>query len=250
MTDSARRVQLLGFEIDALTLEETALQARAMARGGGANQHVALNAAKIVDARKNERLSSIIRSCGLVSGDGMSVVWASRFLGEPLPERVAGIDLMHRVIELAAHDGAGVFLLGAEKNVITTAAEVLRMQHPTLRIVGVRDGYWTDDDEVVEAIKRAMPDYLFLGIPSPLKEYWLHRWLPELGVGFVMGVGGTFDILAGARRRAPLWAQNAGIEWLWRFIQEPRRMWRRYLLGNARFILLVAAEKFRLRASR
>lgn len=252
MTDiSPARVHLLGFDLDALTLEETAQRAHAMAMGGaGCHQHVALNAAKIVEASSNTRLTSIIRSCDLVSADGMSVVWAARYLGVPIPERVTGIDLMHRLIELAATHDSSIFLLGARENAVQATASLLRTQHPRLRIVGVRDGYWADDAELVEMVRRAQPNYLFLAIPSPRKEYWLSRWLPELGVGFAMGVGGTFDILAGDRRRAPVWAQDAGIEWLFRFVQEPRRMWRRYLVGNARFILLVAAEKLRLWALR
>jgi len=247
---STRRVRLFGFDVDALTLEETAQRARNMSMTGGAHQHVVLNAAKIVAARKDQDLTDIIRYCHLVSADGMSVVWASRFLGVPLPERVAGIDLMTRVIELATQDGAGIYLLGAEQGVIQTVASALGTQYPTLRITGVRDGYWTDDGEVVDAIRRARPDYLFLGIPSPRKEFWLQKWLPELGVGLVMGVGGSFDVLAGTRRRAPQWAQNVGLEWLWRFVQEPRRMWRRYLVGNTQFLRLLLAERVRSRGRR
>lgn len=251
MTDSSsRRVRLFGFDVDAITLEETAQRARAMATAGGAHQHVVLNAAKIVAARTDRDLTEIIRSCDLVSGDGMSVVWASRLLGAPLPERVAGIDLMTRVIELATQDSAVIYLLGAEQEVVQTVASVLGTQHPTLRIAGVRDGYWTDDLEVVGAIRRAKPDYLFLGIPSPRKEFWLRKWLAELDVGLVMGVGGSFDVLAGRRRRAPSWAQHAGLEWLWRFGQEPRRMWRRYLLGNAQFVCMLAAERVQTRTRR
>jgi len=251
VTDSStRRARLFGLDVDALTLEETAQRARNMAMTGGAHQHVVLNAAKIVAASKDQDLTDIIRSCHLVSADGMSVVWASRLLGVPLPERVAGIDLMTRVIELAAQDGAGIYLLGAEQKVIQTVASALRAQHRTLRIAGVRDGYWAGDREVVDAIRRARPDYLFLGIPSPRKEFWLQKWLPELSVGLVMGVGGSFDVLAGARRRAPQWAQNVGLEWLWRFAQEPRRMWRRYLVGNTQFLRLLLAELVRSRASR
>lgn len=236
------RVRMFGLPIDALTLEETAQKARRMAKSGKPHQHVVVNAAKVVAAQEDERLARVIDSCDLVSADGMSIVWAGRLLGAKLPERVPGIDLMVRLLELASEDGSSVYLLGAKRTVVEALAAQLRRSHPGLNIVGARDGYWENDDEIVAAVRHAHPQYLFLGIPSPRKEFWLRRWLPELEAGLVMGVGGSFDVLAGLRHRAPRWAQGHGLEWLWRLLQEPRRMWRRYLVGNARFSWLVAYE--------
>lgn len=235
-------MRMFGLHIDALTLEETALLAHQMAKSGRPHQHVVVNAAKIVAAYKDDRLARIIDSCDLTSADGMSVVWASALLGRRLPERVPGIDLMVRLLELASEDGSSVYLLGAEREVVEPLAARLREAYKGLHVVGARDGYWTDDEEVVADVRRAHPEYLFLGIPSPRKEFWLRQWLPELGAGLVMGVGGSFDVLAGLRRRAPRWVQRCGLEWTWRLCQEPRRMWRRYLFGNGRFLQLVASE--------
>jgi N-acetylglucosaminyldiphosphoundecaprenol N-acetyl-beta-D-mannosaminyltransferase len=123
--------------------------------------------------------------------------------------------------------------------------EVFQTRHPDLRVAGYHHGYWTDDQEIVRRIREAAPDYLFIGIPSPRKEFWLSANLHSLGVPFAMGVGGSFDVMAGVHRRAPRWACDHGLEWLWRLIQEPRRMWWRYLIGNSLFIALVLRERLR-----
>jgi N-acetylglucosaminyldiphosphoundecaprenol N-acetyl-beta-D-mannosaminyltransferase len=237
-----RRVTLFGLPIDALTMDETVEAARILVAGEGSHQHVAVNAAKIVAAERDRRLAEIIRNCDLVNADGAGVVWASRLLGFPLPERVAGIDLFERLVETAERDGRSVYLLGARPEVVARVAEVFRSRHPRLVVAGVRDGYWEDDDAVVAEVARCKPDYLFLAVPSPRKEYWLSQYLPNLDVRFAMGVGGAFDVVAGRTARAPVVAQRMGLEWAWRLAQEPRRMWRRYLLGNVSFARLTIRE--------
>ena len=243
----SRRVALFGAPVDALTLAETVDRSFELADAGGTAQHVVLNAAKIVQMREDDRLRSIVADCDLVNADGQSVVWASRILSHPLPERVAGIDLFDAILERASRTGHRVFFLGATQEVLAEMVVRLRQRHPSLTIAGHRDGYWRDDDEVVEAVRAARPHFLFLGIPSPRKEYWLSEHAGRLGVPFVMGVGGTFDVVAGKVRRAPLWVQRAGCEWLYRLAQEPRRMWRRYLRGNSMFLALTVGEWWRSR---
>ena len=231
-------VEVLGARIDCLTMDETVARARELVRAGGVHQHVVVNAAKIVELDRDPELAAIIRGCDLVNADGQSVVWASRLLGQPLPERVAGIDLFQRLVAAAAADGSSVYFLGAREDVVSDVARVFQARHPDLRVAGARDGYWKDDQEVVAAIRAAAPDYLFLAIPSPRKERWLHRYLDDLDVSFVMGVGGSFDVVTGRVGRAPRIVQRAGLEWFWRLAQEPRRMWRRYLFGNLAFLRL------------
>jgi N-acetylglucosaminyldiphosphoundecaprenol N-acetyl-beta-D-mannosaminyltransferase len=248
VTESIRRgrtVELFGLQVDALTMDETVEVVRRMVADGRPHQHVAVNAAKIVAADRDPTLKDIIRSCDLVNADGVSVVWASKVLGAPLPARIAGIDLFERLIEAAAVDGRSVYFVGARPEVVAKVVEVFRERHPGLLVAGYRDGYWDDDDEVVTAIARAAPDYLFLGIPSPRKEFWLSQHVPRLGVPFAMGVGGSFDVVAGLVGRAPRQVQRMGLEWVWRLAQEPRRMWRRYLIGNAAFVGLTAREWWR-----
>jgi N-acetylglucosaminyldiphosphoundecaprenol N-acetyl-beta-D-mannosaminyltransferase len=239
------RVDLFGVPVDALTMDETVERIRAWVASGDPHQHVVLNAAKVVQLERSPALADVIRRCDLVSPDGVSVVWASRLLGRPLPERVNGTDLMERLVARAAADGHTVFFLGARPEVVARTAEVFQARHPALKVAGYHHGYWTDDQEVIRIVQRAKPDLLFIGIPSPRKEFWLSAHLTELGVPFAMGVGGSFDVMAGIHRRAPRWACEHGFEWLWRLAQEPRRMWHRYLIGNSLFIALVMRERLR-----
>lgn len=247
LTTRPRRARLYGTELDSLTFGETVDRAFELADARGPVQHVVLNAAKVVQMDRDERLRQIIAGCELVNADGQSVVWASRLLGQPLPERVAGIDLFNAIVDRAARTGHRLYFLGATEEVLATMVDRLRQQHPGLVIAGHHDGYWIDDDEVVEAVRAAHPDFLFLAIPSPRKEFWLHEHRDRLGVPFAMGVGGTFDVVAGKTRRAPRWMQRIGCEWIYRLVQEPGRMWKRYLRGNTAFMALTAREWWRSR---
>lgn len=237
-----QRVHLFGVDIDALTIEETLDRAFELVEQRRVSQHVVLNAAKVVMMTEDDRLREIIANCDLVNADGTSVVWASRVLGAPLPERVAGIDLFLRIVERAARTGHRVYFLGATDDVLDSMLAVFRKQHPELEIGGWHNGYWHDDESIVADVREAKPSFLFLAIPSPRKEYWLHRHLDEMEVPFVMGVGGAFDVVAGKVKRAPQWVQRIGCEWVYRLIQEPRRMWKRYLHGNTAFALLTIRE--------
>lgn len=242
---ASRRVELFGVAVDAVTMDETIEQARAMVCSGQPHQHVVVNAAKLVELQHNEALAAIIRGCDLVNADGTAVVWASRWLGRPVPERVAGIDVFTQLVAAAADDGSSAYFLGARAEVVAEVVDVFRARHPHLRIAGFHDGYWDDDAAMVAEVRDASPDYLFLAIPSPRKELWLEEHLDALGVPFVMGVGGSFDVVAGRVRRAPRWVQRIGCEWVWRFGQEPRRMWKRYLVGNCAFIAMCLRARWR-----
>jgi N-acetylglucosaminyldiphosphoundecaprenol N-acetyl-beta-D-mannosaminyltransferase len=234
----SRRVELFGVPVDALTMDESVARVRELVAEGGPHQHVVLNAAKVVEMDREPDLADIVRSCALVNADGASVVWASRLLGRRLPERVAGVDLFARLVAAAAEDGHAIYLLGAKREVVEQVAAIFAARHPGLPVAGVHDGFWDDDDDVIEHVRAARPHYLFLAIPSPRKEYWLRANLHRLDVPFVMGVGGSFDVVAGVTTRAPVFLQRIGMEWFWRFVQEPRRMWKRYLVGNAKFAAL------------
>jgi N-acetylglucosaminyldiphosphoundecaprenol N-acetyl-beta-D-mannosaminyltransferase len=242
-----RRVSLFGVDVDALTFDETVDRVFELADTAGSTQHVVLNAAKVVLMANDDRLRNIVASCELINADGQSVVWASRLLGRPLPERVAGIDLFSAIVERAADTGHRLYFLGATDEVLTAMIGLLRERYPSLVIAGHHNGYWSDDNEVIAEVRRARPHFLFLAIPSPRKEYWLSQHLDSLAVPFVMGVGGTFDVIAGKVRRAPRWVQQIGCEWIYRVVQEPRRMWKRYLRGNSAFLVLTAREWARSR---
>ena len=217
-------------------LIERSIEANAFA------QHVAINAAKIVAMRADPELRSVVEQCQIVSADGQSVVWASRLLGDPLPERVTGIDLMIELLALAERRGLRVYILGARADVLERALQRIKARHPALEIAGARDGYYAPEEEaeVAAAIGRANADMLFVAMSSPKKELFLGRYGRTIDVPFVMGVGGTIDVLAGITARAPRLWQVVGLEWLYRLLQEPRRLGRRYVSTNAAFIALVA----------
>jgi N-acetylglucosaminyldiphosphoundecaprenol N-acetyl-beta-D-mannosaminyltransferase len=212
-------------------------------------QHVSINAAKLVRFQHDDELRRVIGGCQLVTADGQAIVWAARVLGRPLPGRVTGIDLMHAVLERASKRGYGVYLLGARAEVLERALATLRQWFPGLRLVGARHGYFRPDEEVaiVEGIREAAPDVLFVALETPAKELFLARHRDRLQIPFVMGVGGAVDILGGVRRRAPRWLQRLGLEWAFRLAQDPRRLAGRYVVGNTRFTWLVTRELVRKR---
>lgn len=242
----ADRADVLGVAIDRLDMAATVARCRAAIEEGRYVQHVVVNAAKIVALHDDPALGRIVAGCEIVSADGQAVVWASRLLGDPLPERVAGIDLMHELLALAASEDRGVWVLGAKAEVLARALENLRTAHPGLRIDG-RDGYFSgaQEDDACAQIRASGAQLLLVAMPSPRKEEFLGAHGRSLGVPFVMGVGGAIDVAAGLTRRAPALWQRAGLEWLWRMLQEPGRLGKRYLVTNARFVGLVLAERRR-----
>ncbi len=203
-----------------------------------------VNASKVVSIRKDTALHGALQTCDLLLADGQSVVWASRLLRKPVPERVAGIDIFERLLHIAHKENRSVFLLGARQDVLRDLEAQLRRRFPGLRIAGRRHGYFEDHEaEAIAAeIRDCRPDMLFLGMPSPKKEMFLATFRDTLAVPVMHGVGGSFDVLAGKTKRAPLSWQKTGMEWAFRLVQEPRRMWRRYLHTNTAFIVLTVKE--------
>ena len=214
---------------------------------GGSHYGAVVNAAKLVAANRDDTLKSVLLDADLVTADGMSVVWASRVLGRALKERVAGIDLFERLVERASIMGLTVYFLGAREESVRGTAELFAKRYPALRIAGFRNGYFeaSDSRTVCEAIKQSSADLLFVAMGSPRQESWIASNLALTGARFALGVGGSFDHLGGHARRAPRWMQRSGLEWLHRLAQEPRRLWRRYLVGNSAFIWLVMRERLR-----
>jgi N-acetylglucosaminyldiphosphoundecaprenol N-acetyl-beta-D-mannosaminyltransferase len=211
---------------------------------GKPHYYVAINAAKVVEYHYDPEMRAAVDGAHLRTADGQAVVWAAKLLGTQLPERVAGADLMLELLRHSALRGYRVYFLGATQAVVERCVERANELFPSLTIAGFRNGHFraADEQDVVAAIRDAKPDIVFLGFGTPAKEYFMHRWHGELGVPFVMGVGGTFDVFAGLVKRAPRWMQEAGLEWSYRLAQEPRRMWKRYLVGNTRFMALVTRE--------
>jgi N-acetylglucosaminyldiphosphoundecaprenol N-acetyl-beta-D-mannosaminyltransferase len=246
------RREFSGIAIDGLTLEQAvarcvdAVERRSYLAVG------VVNAAKIVAMRRNERLRRAVTGCDMVLADGQSVVWACQLLGSPLPQRVAGIDLFHELLGVAARRAYRVYFLGARQDVLDRMLAEVGRCHPGLAVAGARHGYFRREAEpaIVAEIRRSRPDLLFVGMPSPAKELFMSRWGKQTGACVVHGVGGSFDVLAGLTRRAPAWYQKHGLEWLYRARQEPVRLGRRYLMTNFAFMRLVARELVRHQAGR
>jgi N-acetylglucosaminyldiphosphoundecaprenol N-acetyl-beta-D-mannosaminyltransferase len=241
-----KKITLLGCPIDNLSFDDTLRRIEDSIQKRRSIRHCAINAAKIVKIQRDRVLREAVISSDVISPDGQSIVWASRFLKKPLPERVAGIDLMQKLLELASERGYRVFLLGAKEEVICELKEKLKRELPYLNLVGYRNGYFSQAEEegIVKEITEKKPDILFVGMSSPKKEYWLGKYQSALKVPFCMGVGGSFDVLAGRTKRAPGWMQGVGLEWFYRFMQEPTRMWKRYLVTNTLFLFYLFKEKF------
>lgn len=242
------RITLMGCQVDNLSMEETLGRIEQFIQSGRPHQHVVVNVDKLVKASRDAELRRIINDCALVNVDGMPVVWASRLLGKPLKERVAGVDLFEALMQRAGDKGWRVFLLGAREEVVSKVAETYQRKYPRLALAGYRNGYWkgeAEEAEVARQIRDSRADLLFVAISSPKKEQFLGKYQADMKIPFAMGVGGTFDVAIGRVRRAPLWMQKSGLEWFYRFLQEPRRMFRRYFIDDMAFIWLFIKEAAR-----
>lgn len=250
--EEIRTVNLFGVPVQAATFEQ-ALDQVDRAISSGQPMHIGVvNAAKIVNMRRNPELADSVHASDVIFADGMSVVWASRFLGEPLPERIAGIDLMHGILERGAKNGYRIYCLGAKQEVLDKVCEEFGRSYPGATIAGAQHGYFSEDDEerIAKNIRDARADVLFVAITSPKKENFMARWGSVCNVKVVHGVGGSFDVVAGLVERAPEAWQRAGMEWLYRVLQEPGRLWKRYLVTNSIFLGMLIREKFRRMFSR
>jgi N-acetylglucosaminyldiphosphoundecaprenol N-acetyl-beta-D-mannosaminyltransferase len=239
-----QRIKFLNTVMDAATMAETVEAIDRRIAAHQFTQHVVVNVAKVVNMRRDDDLRASVEACDIINIDGMGVVWGARWLGNDVPERVSGVDLFQKLLALAAQRGYPVFLLGAKPEIVEKVAERVTVQHPGLTVAGYHHGYFWDDEEgIVEKIRKSGARLLFVAISSPKKENFINRWKGRLGVDFVMGVGGTFDVVAGKVKRAPEWMQKAGLEWFYRVLQEPGRMWKRYLVTNSQFAWLLLKEK-------
>ena len=238
------RRDLFGTAVDALTMTQAVNRCTEAVERGTYLSVGVVNAAKVVAMRKSERLQQAVRGCGVVLADGQSVVWASRILGSPLPERVAGIDLFVELLDRAERRGYRVYFLGARPEVLRQMLAEVGRRYPGLAVAGARDGYFGVDEEsdVAADIRRSGADLLFIGMSSPKKELFVSQRGASTGARVVHGVGGSFDVLAGLTQRAPVWWQDRGLEWLYRAWQEPVRLGRRYLTTNSSFMAMVARE--------
>ena len=236
-----KRIIFLDCPIDSLSFDQVTDQCLAWCNG---QRHthtiITVNASILTMMQDDKELYHACTSGDLILADGMSVIWGAKLAGTPLAERIAGVELMDNLLEKASQHQLKVFFLGAREEVVSKLVDICRDKHPELVIAGYHNGYFKDDQQVkiADLIKKSNADFLFVGMPSPFKEVWCEKYRDRLQVPLTMGVGGSFDVLAGFIRRAPSWPQNIGMEWFWRLLMEPRKMWKRYLTTNSLFIWL------------
>lgn len=200
---------------------------------------ITLNAEIVYLARENKELKDIINQADLVTPDGIGIVWAARKLGWHVKERVTGIDMVDNICNQASQNGWGIYLLGAHPTVVEKAADNLRQHYPQLNIVGMRDGYFTEKETplVLEDIKRTSPDILLVALGAPKQEFFISKYKKELGIPISVGVGGSFDVIAEVKQRAPDFMIKLNLEWFYRLITEPSRIRRQLVLPK--FVMAV-----------
>ncbi|MBA7483658.1 N-acetylglucosaminyldiphosphoundecaprenol N-acetyl-beta-D-mannosaminyltransferase [subsurface metagenome] len=251
-TRSEQHAQLLGLQFDTVTIEGAVTRCLELCEEPDSNTIITANSSHLCMMRKDPELASACRNGRLILADGMSVVWALRASGQPVPERVAGVDLMARLLAAAGEHQLRVYFLGAKQEVVSKLVQRSLVQHPGIEIAGFHDGYFGPDDHprIIEEIRASRAHMLFVGMPTPFKEVWVERHRERLQVPVIVGVGGSFDVLAGFIKRAPLWVQMAGMEWFWRLMMEPRKLWKRYLTNNSEFSWLAGLEVIARRLGR
>lgn len=245
-----RRLAVIGgVPVDILTIPETLDRVEAFIESRQPHQIATVNVDFIVKAQDDPELMRILQGADLLTADGMSVVWGSRLLGVPLSERVAGSDLVPLLAEQGAKKGWRFFFLGAAPGVAAKAAEILTERYPGLQVVGTCSPPITTvydmPADAMNLICEARPDILLVAFGNPKQEKWIYKHLHSLNVPVAMGVGGTLDFITGNQRRAPRWMQMTGTEWLHRFLQDPKRMWRRYTVGMVRYIAVFIRQWWR-----
>ena len=240
-----KRIQFFSVNLDLYSMTETLEEISQYIKEKTLIQHVVVNVSKLVYAQKDENLRNIINSCPIINVDGAGVILGAKMLGIKIPHRVTGIDLMEELIKYSSENGYSVFFFGAIEDVNKAVVEHYLEKYPNLKVAGRRNGYYTEQEEkeMVEEMKNSKADILFVAMGSPKKEIFLNKYSKELNIPFTMGVGGSFDVVTGLVKRAPFWVQNLNCEWLYRLIQEPRRMWKRYFVTNSLFLFMIIKEK-------
>ncbi len=243
-----RRCRLFGLEIDNLSMGETLAAIERLAESGRPALVVTPNAQHITLLRTNPAFRSAYSGADLIVADGLPLIWLSRLVGHPLKERVAGADILPAFAGVAARKKYRLSFLGAEPGVAARAAEILARRNAGLNVVQALSppaGFHRreeDNARVIETIRSARPDVLFVGLGTPKGEIWARRNKKTIGAPVTICVGAAFDFLTGAQKRAPLILQRVGLEWFYRFLHDPFRLWKRYTIGGLHFLYLAARE--------
>lgn len=241
--EARNKANILGAYVDIVNAEQSIQRIKQLIQTRIPAHIITLNAEIVYQAQENSELLSIINEADLVTPDGIGIVWAGQKLGYPLRERVTGIDLLYLLCAEADHEGWKIYLLGAAPGVAEAAARKLSSTYPGLKICGWHDGYFSDQEVngIINDIRELQPDLLFVALGAPKQEFWIKQYKQELNVPISIGLGGSFDVVAGIKERAPEWMIKANLEWFYRLIKEPGRFKRQMALPK--FVMLVLKKK-------
>lgn len=245
-----KKVNFLNIPVDSLTMNQTVDIINNSIINKKQIHHTVVNAGKIVLMQNDKELEKSVLEADLINADGQAVVWAARLFGLKIPERVAGIDLMDNLIKLSHKKNYTCYFFGATHEVLQKVINHYSNLYSNEIVAGFHSGYFdsSKEKEIVNSIVNSKAKILFVAMPSPKKEIFLNKYKKELKkISLIMGVGGSFDVISGKNLRAPKIFQNLGMEWFFRFLQEPERMWKRYLFGNIQFIFLVIQNLFNIK---
>ena len=241
------KVTLFDIPINAISKQETLTLIDNAICNKKQIHHTVINASKVVLMQSDASLYKSVVEADLINADGMSIVWTSKLFGKAIPERVTGIDLMEDLVKLTYEKGYKIYFFGAQQDVLETIVDKYSKKYSPDIIAGFHNGYYKIQEEecIAKEIADSGAQILFVAINSPIKEIFLHKYKEILkDVYLIMGVGGSFDVISGKVKRAPVWMQNSGLEWLFRLLQEPGRLLKRYTINNLKFIGLVIKEVF------
>ncbi|MED4841406.1 WecB/TagA/CpsF family glycosyltransferase [Weizmannia sp. CD-2023] len=243
------QIVMFNISIDNLTLDEACNQILLFAEKREIKRYVVTpNVDHLVKLRKDKEFQRIYENASLVLADGMPLIWASKLLKQPLKEKVSGSDLFPLICEKASHKNMKLFFLGGEEGVAHKAALVLKKKYPNINIVGIYSppfGFEKSESEnrkIINMINKAEPDLLFVGLGAPKQEKWIYKYMGDFNVPVSLAIGASFDFVAGTKKRAPKWMQKSGLEWLWRFCLEPKRLAKRYFVDGFQFFNLFLYE--------
>ena len=242
------KVIICDVTIDNISFDETIDKIREFINKKHRGFVVTPNVDHVTKLQSDSCFRKIYEEAALVVADGMPLIWASRIIGTPLKERISGVDLLVRLAEVAGRKGYGIFFLGGRPGAALKASETLKSRFSNLRIAGIYSppyGFEEDsneEDKIIRMINDSKADILFVGLGAPKQEKWIYEHYRQLNVYVSLGIGVSFELVSGLVKRAPIWMQKAGLEWFWRLIMEPRRMWRRYLIDDMKFFWLLIKD--------
>jgi len=243
MSQKVPKTSIFGVPFSNMTMQDTVAYLVSQIDKGNQQHVITANPIMVMAALENKNMMRVMKQANLIVADGAGVIWASQQANEPIVERVAGIELMHELMSLGEKRHWKVYLLGTDNDTIASAADILQLRYPQIRIVGYRDGFFNaeQDEQVIAEINKLSPDLLFVARGAHNQEPWIAQHRQKLNAKLIMGVGGSFDVISGKLKRAPKWMQKAKLEWLFRLIQEPKRLPR--MLDLPKFMLKVYKNK-------